>query len=122
MQVDIFETKMTVERNRVLRETNQADRELHGFSRETARQPLSIPALIDLPEIFVDVLGQTDPLCNPLCNLTMSRQNRNVHLRPSARPRSTAFVSSPGEALRSFRVMARTNMLTNSSLLPMSIW
>jgi hypothetical protein len=117
-----IEAKMVVERNRIPREGHQANREFHGFSRETARQPLAVPSFIDLPEVFADVRGKSDPLRDSLCNLAMSDKIGIFTCGPSARPRSTAFASSSGEAPGSFRVMARTNVLTNSSLLPMSIW
>jgi len=40
------------------------------------------PALIDLTEILSDLFRQPNPFSNPLSNLAVARQDRDVHLRP----------------------------------------
>ena len=75
------EAMVVVQRDGILRQRHDADRKLHRIARETSRQSLSIPALIDLTEIFADVLRQADALRDPLRNLAMSGQDGDVHLR-----------------------------------------
>src|SRR4051794_14581568 len=76
-----FESKVVGQRDGILCEGDQPNRIFHGFTRETARQSLSIPALIDLPEIFPDILRQANPPGDPLRDLTMAGQDRNIDLR-----------------------------------------
>ena len=42
--------------------------------------PLSVPALVELAEIFADLVRKTDPLRDPLRHLAVAGQNGNAHL------------------------------------------
>ena len=65
----------------VLSQRHHADRKRHGIALQAARQPVSVPALVELTEIFADLLRKTDALRDPLRNLAMAGQNRNAHLQ-----------------------------------------
>ena len=51
------------------------------FALQASRQPVSVPALVELTEIFADLLRKTDALRDPLRNLAMAGQNGNAHLQ-----------------------------------------
>ena len=73
---------MIVQRDRVLRHRHHPDRKFHRIAGKTARQPFAVPALVDLAEIFTDLLRQADPFGDPLRDLTVTGQNRDVDLWP----------------------------------------
>jgi len=72
---------MIVQCDGVLRKRHQPDGKLHRFAGKTARQSFSVPALVDLTEVFTDLLRQADPFGDPLCNFAVTGQNRDVDLR-----------------------------------------
>ena len=74
-------TMMVVKRNGILRHRHDADRKLYRVAREAPRQSFAVPAFVDLAQTFADVLRQADALRDPLRNLAVSGQDRDVHLR-----------------------------------------
>src|SRR6187551_2863400 len=66
------EPEMVGQRDGILRKGDDPDRKLNGFAGKAARQPLAIPTLIDLPEIFTDLFRQADSLSDPLRDLTVA--------------------------------------------------
>ena len=72
---------MVVQRDGILRHRHHPDRKLHRVAREAPRQPLPVPALVDLAEIFADLLRQADALRDPLRDLAVPGQDGDVHLR-----------------------------------------
>ena len=48
---------MVVQRDNLLRERHEPHRKLHRIARKATRQAFSVPALVDLAEIFTDPLG-----------------------------------------------------------------
>ena len=70
-----------VQRDCILRQRHQPDRKLDRVAGETARQTFAVPALVDLTEIFPDLLRQADPFGNSLRHLAVTGQDRDVYLR-----------------------------------------
>ena len=69
-----------VQRDRVLRQRHQPDRKLDRVALKAPRQPVSVPALVELAEVFADLFGQADPLRDPLGHLAVAGENRNADL------------------------------------------
>ena len=68
------------QRDGILRQRHQPDRQLHGIAGQAARQSLSIPPLVELTQIFADLIGETDPLGDPAGDLAVAGKNWNAHL------------------------------------------
>ena len=113
---------VVVQRDGVLRHRHHANREFYCVAGQASRQPLAVPALIDLAETFADVLWQADALRNSLSNLTMPGQDRDIHLRAFGEAARHRLLPARAAARRrTFASVARTMISTNSALLPMSM-
>jgi hypothetical protein len=75
-----FESMGLGQRDGILRQRHQPHRKFHGVARQAPRQSFSVPALVELAEIFADLVRKTDPLRDPLGDLAVAGQNRNADL------------------------------------------
>ena len=65
------EPMVVVQRDGILRHRHNPDGKFYRIARETPRQSFSIPAFVDLTEIFSGRLRQTDTFRDPLRDLAM---------------------------------------------------
>ena len=65
----------------ILGECHQTDGELHRVALEAVRQPMPVPALIDLAEIFAELVRKTDPRPDALRHLAVAGENGNAHVQ-----------------------------------------
>ena len=71
----------SVKNNCVLSQRHHADRKRDVFAFQASRQPVPVPALVELTEIVADLFRKTDALRDPLGHFAMAGQNRNAHLQ-----------------------------------------